>query len=254
MKAGRRKVSPPPSLAARRPHHGGVLEAPCSRRSNRSGGGPGFRVAPGQVCLAHGRCPDRRVTGDGRWEMGDGRWEMGDGRWEMGDGRWEMGDGRWESGVGRSRANDEVRLFSETAMIHCPGGGDGGFSGPRGGSPDRAAAHAAAPGGRPQVIDIPRGIAALVAPRQAVAAADAMFHGGLRWNETGGGWNKSPGTWNKSAGSWNENRAFWDAPGTGFRRPDAHSRVSPVGCTSIDETRTRTRIVQCGASCPALPE
>jgi hypothetical protein len=46
-----------------------------------------------------------------------------------------------------------------------------------------------------------------------------MFHGVLRWNETGGGWNKSPGTWNQSAGNRNENRASWNAPGTGLCRP-----------------------------------
>jgi hypothetical protein len=83
----------------------------------------------------------------------------------------------------------------------------------------QAAEHATAADGRPQVIDIQGGIAVLAAPCQAVAAADAMFHGVLRWNETGGGWNKSPGTWNKSAGNRNENRASWNAPGTGLCRP-----------------------------------
>jgi hypothetical protein len=174
---------------------------------------------PAKVYLAHGRCPDRRV------------------------------DGRSEMGIGRNRADDEVRLSFETAMIHCPWGRDGEFSGPRGGSPDRAAARAAAPDGRPQVIDIPRGIASPVPPRQAVAAADAMFQGGCDGTKPAGdGTNRrAPGTKVPAIGT--KIVPSGTCLERTFCRPDVHSRASPVGCTSIGEARTRARI-----SCPALPE
>jgi hypothetical protein len=89
--------------------------------------------------------------------------------------------------------------------------------------PARYAATAA--NGRLQVIDMQREIAALAAPGQAVAAAAAMFHGVLRWNETGGGWNRSPGTWNRSAGNRNGNPASWNVPGTGNAGVPARSMV-----------------------------
>jgi hypothetical protein len=81
-----------------------------------------------------------------------------------------------------------------------------------------------------QVIDIRSESAA----SPAVAAGDAVFHWGLRWNETGRVWNRIAGPWNRIAAWWNEKRASWNALGTGLSgapafRPHGKRRASGGG-------------------------
>ncbi len=80
--------------------------------------------------------------------------------------------------------------------------------------------------------------------------AVAVFHAGLRWNETGRGWNKSPGIRNTAAGKWNEKRAAWNVLGTRHvRAPSGERPRSPPNGNAIRpeaEGRRIRRYANCG--------